>query len=99
VSGTLHFTPGDSEDLAAKVKWAWTHPREMEEMGREARAEYKAMYTAERNYEMLMEIYTKAIAARGQGVFAEARDSGFYPRSGANAEVKWIGGRRSLVRK
>ena len=67
----LHFTPGDSEDLAAKVEWAWTHPREMQEMGREARAEYKAKYTAQRNYEMLMEIYTKAIAARGQAVFAE----------------------------
>ncbi len=62
----LHFTPSDSEDLVAKVEWAWTHPREMEEMGREARAEYKAKYTAQRNYEMLMEIYTKAIAARGQ---------------------------------
>jgi glycosyltransferase involved in cell wall biosynthesis len=95
----LHFTPGDSEDLAAKVEWAWTHPREIEEMGREARAEYKAKYIGERNYEMLMEIYTKAIAARGQGVFAEARDSGFDLRSGADAEVKWMGGRRSLVRK
>ena len=61
----LHFTPGDADDLAAKVEWAWTHPREIEEMGREARAEYKAKYTAQRNYEMLMEIYAKAIAARG----------------------------------
>ena len=95
----LHFTPGDSEDLAAKVKWAWTHPLEMEEMGREARAEYKTMYTAERNYEMLMEIYTKAIAARGQGVIPEARDSGFDLRSGADAEVKSMGVRRSLVRE
>ena len=72
----LHFKPGDAADLAAKVEWAWTHPREMEEMGRQARAEYEAKYTAERNYEMLMEIYTKAIAARGQGVFAEVRDGG-----------------------
>lgn len=95
----LHFTPADSEDLAAKVKWTWTHPLEMEEMGREARAEYKAMYTAERNYEMLMEIYTKAIAARGQGVIPQARDSGFELRSGADAEVKSMGVRRSLVRE
>jgi len=84
----LHFTPGDSEDLAAKVEWAWTHPREMEEMGREARAEYEAKYTAERNYEMLMGIYAKVIAARGQGVFAEVRDGGFDLRSGVDAEVK-----------
>ena len=84
----LHFAPGDSEDLAAKVEWAWNHPREMEEMGREARAEYKVKYTAERNYEMLMEIYTKAIAAQGQGVFAEVRGGGFDLRSGVDAEVK-----------
>jgi glycosyltransferase involved in cell wall biosynthesis len=58
----LHFTPGDAEDLAAKVEWAWTHPQELVEMGREARAEYEAKYTAERNYEMLMEIYRLAIS-------------------------------------
>jgi glycosyltransferase involved in cell wall biosynthesis len=63
----LLFAPGDADDLAAKVEWAWTHPREMDEMGREARAEYKAKYTAQRNYEMLMEIYVKAIAARAKG--------------------------------
>jgi len=68
-------------------------------MGREARAEYESKYTVERNYEVLMEIYTKAIAARGQGVFAEIRDGGFDLRAGVDAEVKWMGGRRSLVRK
>jgi glycosyltransferase involved in cell wall biosynthesis len=57
----LHFTPGDADDLAAKVEWAWTHPREMAEMGREARREYEATYTAERNYEMLMGIYKRAL--------------------------------------
>ena len=55
----LHFTPGDSDDLAAKIKWAWTHRTEMEEMGCNARIEYEAKYTAERNYEMLMEIYDR----------------------------------------
>jgi glycosyltransferase involved in cell wall biosynthesis len=57
----LHFLPGDAEDLAQKVEWACTHPKEMEAMGREARAEYEAKYTAERNYPMLMEIYEQAI--------------------------------------
>jgi len=61
----LHFTPGDADDLAAKVEWAWTHPNEMEAMGRAARAEYEAKYTAERNYQMLMEIYQKVLRARG----------------------------------
>jgi glycosyltransferase involved in cell wall biosynthesis len=60
----LHFTPGDPEDLAQKVERAWTHPDEMTEMGRAARAEYEAKYTAERNYEMLMEIYQRVLGAR-----------------------------------
>lgn len=57
----LHFTPGDPEDLAAKVEWAWRHPREMVEMGREARQEYEEKYTAEQNYRKLMEIYQIAM--------------------------------------
>ena len=59
----LHFEAGDPEDLAAKVAWAWTHPREMAAMGRAARAEYKSKYTAERNYELLMGIYSHARSA------------------------------------
>jgi glycosyltransferase involved in cell wall biosynthesis len=57
----LHFTSGDPNDLAAKVEWAWSHPSEMEAMGREARAEYEAKYTPERNYPMLMDIYKRAL--------------------------------------
>ncbi len=62
----LHFTPGDPQDLAAKVEWAWTHPQDMMEMGRTARAEYEARYTAEENYPQLMSIYGRAIAKRSQ---------------------------------
>jgi glycosyltransferase involved in cell wall biosynthesis len=61
----LHFIPGNADDLAAKVEWAWAHPQEMAAMGRAARAEYEARYTAERNYEILMEIYRKVVGARG----------------------------------
>jgi glycosyltransferase involved in cell wall biosynthesis len=60
----LHFTPGDPEDLAAKVEWAWTHPNEMQEMGRAARAEYEFKYTAERNYQMLMDVYERVLGSR-----------------------------------
>jgi glycosyltransferase involved in cell wall biosynthesis len=63
----LHFTPSNADDLAAKVEWAWSHPEEMAAMGRAARAEFEAKYTAERNYQMLMEIYRKVLGARGQG--------------------------------
>jgi len=62
----LHFTAGDSEDLASKVAWAWTHPNEMQVMGRNARCEYEAKYTAERNYEMLVDIYQRAMLNRAE---------------------------------
>jgi glycosyltransferase involved in cell wall biosynthesis len=59
----FHFTPGNIEDLAARVEWAWAHPTETAAMGRAARAEYEAKYTADRNYRMLIEIYKRAINA------------------------------------
>jgi glycosyltransferase involved in cell wall biosynthesis len=58
----LHFTPGNADDLARKVKWVWTRPDEVTTMGGAARAEYEAKYTAEKNYSLLMEIYRRAIA-------------------------------------
>jgi len=65
----LHFVPGDANDLAVKVEWAWSHPQELRKMGERARCEYEAKYTAARNYAQLMEIYERAIAvARGRGM-------------------------------
>lgn len=61
----LHFAPGDSQDLAEKVEWAWNHPERMREMGEEARREYENKYTAEKNYPLLMEIYKHAITGSG----------------------------------
>jgi glycosyltransferase involved in cell wall biosynthesis len=58
----LHFTPGDSLDLAAKVEWAWNHPLETSQMGRAARAKYETEYTAEKNYFLLMQIYEQALS-------------------------------------
>lgn len=57
----LHFRPGDTEDLAAKIKWAVCHPEEMVQMRHASRSEYLAKYTPERNYQMLMGIYEDAI--------------------------------------
>jgi glycosyltransferase involved in cell wall biosynthesis len=62
----LHFSSGDPNDLASKVGWAWSYPNKMGAMGREARAEYEAKYTPERNYPMLMEIYRRALATYGR---------------------------------
>lgn len=57
----LLFNPGDAADLAAKVNWLWNHPEESKRMGRAARLEYEQKYTPERNYQMLMEVYERAI--------------------------------------
>jgi glycosyltransferase involved in cell wall biosynthesis len=63
----LHFCPGDPEDLAAKVEWLLSHPAELSRMRKEARAEYEARYTAERNYEMLMAIYCEVLEGKRLG--------------------------------
>jgi hypothetical protein len=60
----LSCTPGNAGDFAAGVEWAWAHRGETAVMGRVARAECEAKYTASRNYEMLMQIYRKAMDAR-----------------------------------
>jgi glycosyltransferase involved in cell wall biosynthesis len=61
----LHFEAGDAGSLAAKARWAWEHPSEMDVMGRAARQEFEKKYTAGRNIEMLEEIYGVAMVARG----------------------------------
>jgi glycosyltransferase involved in cell wall biosynthesis len=53
----LHFTAGDASDLARKVEWAWSHRSEIAAMGHEARREYETLYTPEKNYSQLMDIY------------------------------------------
>ena len=60
----LHFRPGDGEDLAVQVGWVLSHPDELSRMRREARAEFEAKYTAEHNYERLMEIYEMAVGRK-----------------------------------
>lgn len=57
----LLFQAGNAADLAAKARWADEHPDEMWRMGENARREYERKYTPDQNYEMLMDIYGKAI--------------------------------------
>lgn len=57
----LLFEPGDEKDLAMKIKFLLNNPDKCKRMGEEARREFENKYTAERNYEMLMEIYRNAI--------------------------------------
>lgn len=60
----LLFEPGNPRDLANKLAWAQAHPEQMEAMGRNARAQYEAEFSAEVNYRRLMEIYDEAITER-----------------------------------
>lgn len=56
----LLFTAGDAKDLIDKLRWAWDHPHEMRLMGRNGQKEFKAKYTTDTNYQMLMYIYQRA---------------------------------------
>lgn len=63
VTGLL-FDPGDSGDLARKVRWCREHPDAMARMGQAARAVYLARYTAQSNLALLLGIYRDAIRHR-----------------------------------
>jgi len=52
------------------MRWALANPQAMEAMGRNARKQYEAEFTAERNYQQLMAIYESAIAEVKSGVAA-----------------------------
>jgi glycosyltransferase involved in cell wall biosynthesis len=60
----LQFNPGDAEDLAAKVDWAWQHREATLAMGQRARHEFEDKYTAEQNYRHLLELYSRVLASR-----------------------------------
>jgi glycosyltransferase involved in cell wall biosynthesis len=55
------FTPNDPMSLREAVLSLWEQHAQLREMGRNARAEYLNHYTAERNYELLIAIYERAI--------------------------------------
>ena len=62
----LLFRPGDPADLVEKVRWAFDHSADLGAMRKNARREFEEKYTAERNYSMLMEIYSHAIERRAR---------------------------------
>jgi glycosyltransferase involved in cell wall biosynthesis len=65
----LLFKTGDADDLAAKAQWAWTHPAEMESMGRTARHEFETKYSASvalQNLEKAYELALKRHAESGR---------------------------------
>ncbi len=63
VDGTtgLYFEAGNSSDLTTKIQLMIDNPVTVYGMGVNARAEYLAKYTPEKNYEMLINTYQQAI--------------------------------------
>jgi glycosyltransferase involved in cell wall biosynthesis len=55
----LLFEPGNAADLAAKLRWMAEHPAEVRQMGAAARERHRASFTAEANYAMLLDIYSR----------------------------------------
>lgn len=62
-----HFTPGDAADLAVKVIELMDDPEERGRMSRQARELFKRKYTAERNYDQMIEIYRDALGQTETG--------------------------------
>ena len=61
----LHFTPGDSADLARQVSWLLAHPDQYAAMRRRTRAEFELKYTRKANYTQLIEIYSQLLTVSG----------------------------------
>jgi glycosyltransferase involved in cell wall biosynthesis len=57
----LHFNSGDAKDLAAMAQSAWDNPTEMRKRGSAARKEYEEKYGANRNYDLLLNIYERVL--------------------------------------
>lgn len=57
----LLFESGNSSDLAEKMKWMIDNRSDCIAMGKNARKVFEEKYTAERNFELLMNIYQKVL--------------------------------------
>jgi len=63
----LLFETGNPKDLAKKINWANNHPKEIKEMGKNAKIEFYRKYTEEISYQKLMTIYNSAIQLNKRG--------------------------------
>jgi glycosyltransferase involved in cell wall biosynthesis len=59
-SGVL-FEPGNETDLAEKVNRLWSDNALHERLGANARSQFENHYTADKNYEILMEIFERGM--------------------------------------
>lgn len=65
-AGGLLFTADDSDALASRMLWAWSHPADMVALGEAARRDYEERYTLERSHRMHLEIYERARETRAR---------------------------------
>ena len=75
----LHFTPCDSNDLAAQVQRLTRDPQLASRMRAAARRDYEEKYTASANYQQLIEIYNSVVnrptdATVSAGTEADSRE-------------------------
>lgn len=55
------FPPGRSDELAATIEWAFSHPDQIKAMRKSSRHEFENKYTADANYAILSHIYNDAV--------------------------------------
>ena len=46
--------------MARQIEWLLAHPQEWQEMRSNARQEFENRYTAEKNYQAILDIYSRA---------------------------------------
>jgi len=66
VSGIV-FAPGDVHALLREMATIWNSPISLENLSAGARVAFELHYNEEANYQMLTEIYSKAMSARREG--------------------------------
>ena len=59
------FQPGNPEDLACKLQWAFDHPEQLRAMRRSARQCYEDKYTPSQNCDVLIRSYQRALRTSG----------------------------------
>jgi glycosyltransferase involved in cell wall biosynthesis len=60
----LHFEAGDAQDLASRIEEINRSPEYLKSVSAKARLTYLDHYTPEKNYALLMDVYTRALALR-----------------------------------
>lgn len=57
----LLFDPDNRDEFVERVRWAWAHPGEMDQMGVAARQRYLERCSAEKSYESLMKVWSRLL--------------------------------------